>query len=71
LQLFSHPGFKAVYVPEVFVKMRMGGASNKSMNALVHKTKEDWRALRICGFSFIDAARAITWKNLGKVGQFF
>ena len=71
LQLFSQPGFKAVYVPEVFVKMRMGGASNKSMNALVLKTKEDWRALRSCGFSFVGAARAIAWKNLSKVGQFF
>ena len=71
LQLFSQPGFKAVYVPEVFVKMRMGGASNKSMKALVRKTKEDWRALRSCGFSFAGATRAIAWKNLSKVGQFF
>jgi glycosyltransferase involved in cell wall biosynthesis len=71
LQLFSQPGFKAVYVPEVFVKMRMGGASNKSMKALVRKTKEDWRALRSCGYSLAGATRAIAWKNLSKVRQFF
>ncbi len=71
LKLFSQPDFKAVYVPEVFVKMRMGGASNKSMKALVCKTQEDWRALRSCGFSLAGAMRAIVWKNLSKVGQFF
>lgn len=71
LQLFSQPGFKAVYIPEVFVKMRMGGASNKSMKALLRKTKEDWRALRSCRFSFSRATLAIAWKNLSKVGQFF
>lgn len=71
LQLFNQPGFKAVYIPEVFVKMRLGGASNKSLKALVRKTLEDWRALRSCGFSLAGAARGIFWKNLTKVRQFF
>lgn len=71
LQLFTQPGFKAVYIPEVFVKMRLGGASNKSLRAIVRKTLEDWRALRSCEFSVVGAARAIAWKNLSKVGQFF
>jgi glycosyltransferase involved in cell wall biosynthesis len=71
LQLFSHHSFKAVYVPEVFVKMRIGGASNKSIRALVCKTKEDWRALRSCGYSLAGTTLAIVWKNLSKAGQFF
>jgi glycosyltransferase involved in cell wall biosynthesis len=71
LQLFSQPGFKSVYIPEVFVKMRLGGASNKSLKSLVRKTQEDWRALRSCGFSIAGAVRAIAWKNLSKLGQFF
>ncbi len=71
LLLFSQPGFKAVYIPEVFVKMRLGGESNKSLKSLVHKTREDWLALRSCGFSFVGALRAIACKNLSKLGQFF
>jgi len=31
LSLFSQPDFKAVYLAEVLVKMRLGGASNRSL----------------------------------------
>jgi hypothetical protein len=33
LRLFSHPEFKAAYIPEVLVTMRIGGASNRSLGA--------------------------------------
>ncbi len=46
LQLFSQPGFRAVYLPEVLVTMRMGGASNKSLRNVLRKSAEDRRALR-------------------------
>ena len=71
LQLFTLSGFKSVHIPEVLVTMRLGGASNKSFQAVVCKTKEDWQALRSCGFSVIRAGCAIAWKNLSKVRQFF
>jgi glycosyltransferase involved in cell wall biosynthesis len=70
LRLFSNPEFRAVYVAQTFVKMRVGGASNKSAVAMVRKSKEDWQALRSCGFGLFAAFFAIVWKNLGKVSQF-
>lgn len=70
LKLFSQLDFKAVYIPDVLVTMRLGGASNKSAKAIVKKSKEDWRALRSCNFSVPGALRAIAWKNLSKLAQF-
>jgi len=71
LQLFSRPDFKAVYLPEVMVRMRLGGVSNRSLRTLLRKSAEDWDALRRSGFGSVSAFRALMWKNLGKLGQFF
>lgn len=70
LQFFTQPHFKAVYIPEVLVTMRLGGSSNKSIKAVIQKSKEDWRALRSCGFGVSSAIRAIAGKNLSKLSQF-
>lgn len=70
LKLFTQPAFKTQYLPEVLVTMRLGGASNKSIKAIIQKSKEDWRALRSCNFSVPNALRAIAWKNLRKLTQF-
>ncbi len=70
LRLFTQPEFKTLYIPDVLVKMRLGGASNKSLKAIAKKTKEDWRALRSCDFNILEALRAIAWKNLSKLRQF-
>jgi glycosyltransferase len=70
LKLFTQPEFKTVYIPEVLVTMRLGGASNKSIKAIIKKSKEDWRALRACNFSVPKALRAIIWKNFSKLSQF-
>jgi glycosyltransferase len=70
LQLFSHPGFKAVHLPEVLVKMRLGGASNRSAAALLRKSREDWHALRRTGVGVLGGVGALVWKNLSKLGQF-
>jgi glycosyltransferase len=67
LQLFSQPGFKAVYLPEVFVKMRLGGASNRSLANIIRKSREDFHALRSTG---VGGLGALAWKNVGKLGQF-
>lgn len=70
LMMFSQTRFKSAYIPCGMVKMRLGGASNKSFQALMRKTREDWRALRSCGFNFFAASRAIAWKNTSKLSQF-
>ena len=67
LRLFAQPGFKAVYLPEVLVKMRVGGASNRSLKNIVRKSREDYRALRETG---VGGPGTLAMKNLSKVGQF-
>jgi glycosyltransferase len=70
LKLFTQPDFKTVHIPEVLVKMRLGGVSNKSLITIINKSKEDWRALRSCHFSVPNALRVIMWKSLSKLSQF-
>lgn len=60
-------GLKVAYLPEVLVKMRTGGVSNRSLRNILRKSWEDWRALRR---NRIGGVGALLWKNLGKVGQF-
>jgi len=50
------------------VKMRVGGASNRSLNNIIQKTKEDIKAMRSNGLSFLPA---IIGKNFSKLNQFF
>lgn len=69
LQMFSQADFKSVYVPEVLVKMRLGGASNRSLMNLLRKSAEDWRALRSTGMCALGGVGALVWKNLSKLGQ--
>jgi glycosyltransferase involved in cell wall biosynthesis len=70
LQLFSQPGFRATWLPEVMVLMRLGGASNRSLRAIARKTAEDWRALRQTRVGALGGVGALVWKNLSKVRQF-
>ncbi|MEW6037058.1 MAG: glycosyltransferase family 2 protein [Pseudomonadota bacterium] len=67
VRLFTQPGLRAVYLPHVLVKMRMGGASNRSLANVIQKSREDLRALRRHGVGGIGA---LAWKNLSKLGQF-
>jgi len=67
LRLFSQSGFTVRYIPEVLVRMRVGGASNRSLKALWHKSSEDLRALRHSGIGGIGT---LLRKNLSKIGQF-
>jgi len=67
LRLFSHPEFKAAYIPEVLVTMRVGGASNRSLRNVARKSREDYRALRANG---VGGLGTLTWKNVSKLGQF-
>ena len=71
LQLFSQPGFKAVHLPQVLVKMRLGGASNRSLGNIVRKSREDLDALRRSRVGALGGVGALVSKNLSKIGQFF
>ena len=55
------------YIPKVLLKMRVGGASNRSLKNIFQKTKEDINALKNNG---LPVFRAIFWKNLSKIPQF-
>ena len=52
----------------VMVKMRLGGASNRSLKNIIRKSREDLDALRRSG---VGGLGALAWKNFSKVGQFF
>lgn len=67
LRWFSREDLQPVYIPEVLVKMRLGGASNRSLGNLIRKSREDYRALKANG---VGGWRALAWKNFSKVGQF-
>lgn len=59
---------KLAYVPEVLVKMRVGGESNRSLERIVRKSREDLTAIRRNG---VGGVGVLMQKNLRKVGQFF
>lgn len=71
LQLFSHQGFRAVYLPQVMTKMRLGGESNRSIKNMLRKSTEDFDAMRRSGFGTVGGLTALAWKNFSKIGQFF
>jgi glycosyltransferase len=69
LRLFKQPQLRFHYLPETIVNMRVGGASNRSLQNVLQKSKEDYRALKI-------HRMPLPWlillrKNLSKIPQFF
>jgi glycosyltransferase len=67
LRYFSSDGFRAAYIPEVLVKMRLGGESNRSLGRIARKSREDYRAIR---GNKVGGLHTLAFKNLRKVGQF-
>jgi glycosyltransferase involved in cell wall biosynthesis len=68
LRYLAKGRIRLAYIPEVLVKMRVGGESNRSLSRIVRKSREDYRALRRNG---VGGVGTLAWKNLSKVGQFF
>ena len=56
------------YLPKVVTKMRVGGASNRSIKDIIKKSKEDYRA--ICSNN-IGGIKTLLLKNISKIKQFF
>jgi glycosyltransferase involved in cell wall biosynthesis len=68
LRYFSRGEIQPFYVPRVFIKMRLGGNSNKSLAKIWLKTREDYIALRnneVGGFW------TLLNKNFRKIMQFW
>jgi glycosyltransferase involved in cell wall biosynthesis len=57
----------AAYIPEVLVRMRMGGMSNSSLFNMLRKSREDYAAMRQNG---IGGLQALLLKNVTKLPQF-
>ncbi|MFZ2449489.1 MAG: glycosyltransferase family 2 protein [Methylovulum miyakonense] len=56
------------YIPSVLIKMRVGGASNKSWKNILRKSTEDLQAMKNNG---IGGIFSLVIKNLSKLQQFF
>mgnify|MGYP002777827978 CR=1 FL=1 len=60
-------GDRVTYIPETLVRMRLGGASNKSVRALARKMGEDYRSMRR---HRVGGVPVLLWKSLSKLTQF-
>lgn len=67
LRYFAQIDTKAVYIPEVLYKMRLGGVSNRNLANIRQKMLEDFSAIRrnnVGGFG------TLVMKNTSKLSQF-
>jgi glycosyltransferase len=67
LRALSKPSARVEYLPEVMIKMRLGGASNGSLRNVLAKSGEDLKALRQ---NRIGGVRTLFLKNASKISQF-
>lgn len=55
------------YIPEVLVKMRVGGESNRTLGQILRKSREDLHAIHR---NQVGGIGTLAWKNFGKIRQF-
>lgn len=67
LRFLHKQKIKVHYIPQVLVKMRTGGESNKSLKNVIRKSKEDWLAMRK---NRLGGLHTLFFKNFRKLGQF-
>jgi glycosyltransferase involved in cell wall biosynthesis len=67
LRILKDSNLKFGYLPKVVTKMRVGGASNRSIKNIINKSKEDYRA--ICSNN-IGGIITLLLKNTSKIKQF-
>ncbi len=67
LRWLTRADLHLAYLPEVLVRMRVGGESNRSLGRILRKSREDLRAIRRHEIGGLDVLAA---KNLSKLGQF-
>ncbi|WP_299778196.1 glycosyltransferase family 2 protein [uncultured Formosa sp.] len=69
LRIFKDASLRFNYLPEVITKMRVGGASNRSLKNIWLKTREDYMAVK--GNKMGSPVLVICSKNLSKIPQLF
>jgi glycosyltransferase len=69
LRFLHKYGISGEYIPEVLVKMRLGGLSNGNFRNIIRKTLEDLKAWEMNGLK--GKIPAIFLKNISKIPQFF
>ena len=65
---FLSNNIEVKYIPEVFVKMRLGGISNRNLKNIIRKSKEDYKAIKK---NKIGGIYTLFNKNFLKIHQFF
>lgn len=68
LRVLTREDVKLAYIPEVLVKMRVGGESNKSVRNIIRKSREDLRAMKRNG---VGGVGTLFCKNVRKIKQFY
>ena len=64
--LYKHT-ISTAYLPQVLIKMRLGGESNRSLKNIICKSKEDLQAMKN---NDMGGVFALLMKNLSKIKQF-
>ncbi len=67
LRVLSKPDVSIKYLPNVFVKMRVGGASNRSIKNILEKSNEDYKAIKS---NSVGGLHSLIFKNIVKLPQF-
>ena len=67
LRVLKDQTLKFSYLPTIITKMRLGGASNKSIKNIIKKTMEDYHAIRS---NNIGGVITLLLKNISKIKQF-
>jgi glycosyltransferase len=68
LRLLIKGKINVTYIPEVLIRMRLGGISNRSLRSILRKSFEDLRIIQENGVGFI---LTVLLKNLSKINQFW
>ncbi|MDA9774810.1 glycosyltransferase [Algibacter sp.] len=68
LRVLKDQTLKFFYLPEVITKMRVGGASNRSIKNIIQKTREDYTAVKS---NQVGGLITVLRKNTSKIKQFF
>jgi glycosyltransferase len=68
LRALTQKNVNVVYLPEVLIKMRVGGMSNRSLKNILLKSYEDYQIIR---HHKIGGIGTLLCKNLSKISQFF
>ena len=69
LRFIKKNNISTCYIPDVLIKMRMGGKSNRSLRNILIKTSEDYKSWQVNDLK--RPLYTIPFKNLSKLSQFF